>query len=175
MKAVITFLVLGSGLALQAQTNPMSTELKMSWDRLKGNIVRSVDKLPDDAFAFHPTPNMPEVKTLAQWVGHLIDGAARSCGQVKGEAKNLGAEKGMTTKAQLQAAMKEAFDLCDSVHASLTDAQAVEMVNNRTKISILWANVSHLNEGYGSLAVYMRLKGIVPASSEGRGGGGKKG
>jgi hypothetical protein len=38
----------------------------------------------------------------------------------------------------------------------------------RPKLAILSGVVTHSNEEYGYMAVYMRLKGIVPPSSEGR-------
>ncbi len=77
-----------------------------------------------------------------------------------------------TSKADLVAALKEAFSICDAVHDSLTDASAAEIVKTgrgqRSRLGLLAGNVSHANEEYGYMAVYLRLKGIVPPSSEGR-------
>ena len=36
----------------------------------------------------------------------------------------------------------------------------------RNKLGALWFNASHNLEHYGNLVVYMRLKGIVPPSSD---------
>ena len=36
----------------------------------------------------------------------------------------------------------------------------------RNKLGILWFNASHNLEHYGNLVVYMRVKGIVPPSSD---------
>lgn len=36
----------------------------------------------------------------------------------------------------------------------------------RNKLGVLWFNASHNLEHYGNLVVYLRLKGIVPPSSE---------
>ena len=41
----------------------------------------------------------------------------------------------------------------------------------RTKIGNLIYNTSHINEHYGNLVTYLRLKGMVPPSSAPRGGG----
>jgi hypothetical protein len=38
----------------------------------------------------------------------------------------------------------------------------------RSRLATLAGTVSHSNEEYGYMAVYLRLKGIVPPSSEGR-------
>ena len=42
---------------------------------------------------------------------------------------------------------------------------------NRTKLGNLIYNTSHINEHYGNLVTYLRLKGMVPPSSAPRGGG----
>jgi len=51
-------------------------------------------------------------------------------------------------------------------------ADAATMVSwfgqQRTRLSILDLNVAHGYEHYGNLVTYMRMKGIVPPSSEPR-------
>ena len=55
-------------------------------------------------------------------------------------------------------------------YAALTDASASETVKaygqERNKLGVLWFNASHNLEHYGNLVTYMRIKGIVPPSSE---------
>jgi hypothetical protein len=52
----------------------------------------------------------------------------------------------------------------------LTDANLNEMLQagpaKRSRLGMLWGNVSHDNEQYATLALYLRLKGLVPPSSE---------
>lgn len=98
----------------------------------------------------------------------------RTCAGLKGETRPLGAA-GKTSKAELVQALKESFAYCDGVFQSLTDASAVEMVQGRigsppsadprTRLSTMWNVVRHSNELYGYMAVYLRLKGVVPPSS----------
>ena len=58
--------------------------------------------------------------------------------------------------------------------AGLTDASMAGMVRlgqsarYRSKIGLLVGMISHANEQYGYAAVYLRLTGIVPPSSEGQ-------
>ena len=58
----------------------------------------------------------------------------------------------------------------DKAYAALTDANLTEMLplgpNKRSRLGLMWGNVSHDNEQYATLALYMRLKGLVPPSSE---------
>jgi len=158
--------VLGSG--LYAQDNPLSTEVKGSYSGVKNNLLKAADKMPDENYGFKPTP---EVQSFAQRVAHIADANARTCGAIKGEQKNVGAAS-KTSKADLVAALKEAFTYCDAVFDSTTDADITKMITigqrQRSKIGALWGLVSHSNEIYGTMGVYMRLKGIVPPSSEPR-------
>jgi hypothetical protein len=65
--------------------------------------------------------------------------------------------------------------MCDAVFSGTTDANASELVpsfgGQVPRASALYGMIIHSNECYGNMAVYMRLKGLVPPSSEGRGGG----
>jgi hypothetical protein len=38
--------------------------------------------------------------------------------------------------------------------------------NKRSRAGLMWGTVSHDNEQYATLAMYLRLKGLVPPSSE---------
>jgi uncharacterized damage-inducible protein DinB len=136
----------------------------------KGAILRSAEKMPEENFAFKPTP---EVRSFAGILGHVADAQYLFCSAALGE-KNPApdVEKTKTTKAALTGALQEAFAYCDKAFASLTDANAGQTVkifgNERTKLTALTFNTMHNFEHYGNLITYMRLKGIVPPTSEPR-------
>jgi hypothetical protein len=100
-----------------------------------------------------------------------------SCSALNGERKSAGAAK-MQTKAELVDALKAAQAECDKAY-TLTDAKATEMIaggrGSRSRISTLWGNTVHIEHEYAQMAVVLRLKGLVPPSSEGRGGPGRGG
>ena len=152
-----------------AQDNPQLAPLKQAYNGIKNNFVKAAEKMGEENYSFKPTP---EVQSWAQRVAHIADSNARTCGAIKGEQKQLGAAS-KTSKADLVAAIKESFDYCDTIFNSLSDADVTAMISMgrggpRPKLATLWGLVVHDNEVYGSMGVYMRLKGIVPPSSEGR-------
>jgi uncharacterized damage-inducible protein DinB len=151
----------------QAQ-NPLSTELKQMYTGVKNNLTKMADKMPEEHYSFKATP---EIRTFGQLVGHVADSQARTCSAATGEQKAVNAGS-KTTKADLVEALKESFTICDAVFDSLTDAKATEMIKTargeRSRLGALAGMVSHSNEEYGYMAVYLRLKGVVPPSSEGR-------
>ena len=166
---VIAFAVsLTLACAVQAQTaNPLSTEAKQAYTGVKNNLLRAADKMPEADYSFKP---VPEIRSWGELVAHVADSNARACGNVKGEQKPVNAAS-KKTKAEIAAALKESFDICDGVYDSLTDAVALQTVAGRggqqvSKLSMLTNNLAHLNEEYGYAAVYLRLKSIVPPSSD---------
>ena len=159
--------------ALFAQTDPLSTEAKQAWTRTMNNVVAAAEKMPDDGYAYKPTPESMSFRDL---VAHVADSAMGSCSTVNGERKSAGAAQ-MQSKADLVGALKAAQAECEKAYTT-TDAKAVEMMTGgrggpRSRLSTLWGNTVHIEHEYAQMAVLLRMKGIVPPSSEGRGRGGR--
>jgi hypothetical protein len=157
----------GPGLRGQA-TYPFISELKQNYTIVKNNHIRMAEKMPEEHYGFKP---VAEIRTFREAVAHVADSQARSCSLVNGEQKAVNATS-KTTKADLVAALKESYVICDPAFDALTDAGASQMVRlgqstrERSKLGLLAGMISHSNEQYGYMAVYLRLKGIVPPSSE---------
>jgi len=170
MKPRMLLLLVTLGSALYAQENPLSMEAKALYEGVRNNIMKAADKMPEENYSFKPTP---DVRSFGQLVGHVADAQYLFCSAAKGErTAPPGAEKSKTSKADLTAALKEAFAFCDAIYAGMTDGAAVGKTKlfggERTKLTVLHFNTSHNNEHYGNIVTYMRLKGLVPPSSEGR-------
>ena len=152
---------------LRAQNpNPLSSEAKQAYTGIKNNLIRMAEKVPEEHYAFKATP---EVRPFSEIMAHVADYQVRACAAVQGQPKAVNAAS-KTAKADLVAAVKEAFAICDAAFDMVTDANAAEMVpvgnRQRSKLGALYTVITHGNEEYGYMAVYLRLKGIVPPSSE---------
>lgn len=148
--------------------NPLVTVSKNIYAISKNDILRSVDKIPDNMWSFQPTK---DVRTVAQLFAHIADGQYEFCGViVEGKAVSKDIEKTHKTKAEIVPALKEAFAYCDSAYAKMTDANAADIVTffgmKVTKLGAMDFNTAHNMEHYGNLVTYMRIQGIVPPSSE---------
>ena len=166
--------VVMAGAGLGAQTPANGTpgavgDVQRSYAGVKGNILKAADKMPAEAYAFKPTP---EVRTFARVVNHVTEAQLRSCGALNGTAAEALAKVPAETadKAAIVAALQQSFAECDKAYAGLSEATFLEVAKagpvSRARISVAWGNVSHDNEQYATLALYLRLKGIVPPSSE---------
>lgn len=151
-----------------AQDNPLSAWNKVADGYVKDLLLRSAEKMPAENYSFKPTDS---VRSFGQVVGHVADAQYLFCSVVLGE-KNpaLKIEETKTSKADLVAALKDAFAYCDKAYDGLTDASAVQKVKlfggDTPKLSALTANNMHNLEHYGNIVTYLRLKNIVPPSSE---------
>ena len=169
MKRYFTFLAIAACAAgaLDAQNNPLSAGNKYLYTAIKTNIVKAAQKMPEENYSFKPTP---EVRSFGQVIGHVADAQYLFCAAVAGEKKSSNNEKTKTSKADLVAALQEAFTYCDAVYNAMTDAAAADKLKffgqDATKLGVLTFNVAHDNEHYGNIVTYMRLKGLVPPSSE---------
>ena len=156
-----------AGLA-SAQTNPLIAEAKQAYNGIKNNLLKMAERMPEENYGFQPTP---DIRTFGQLVSHVADAQTRNCSAAKGDPKQPNSAS-KTSKADLVAAIKDSFAECDAAFESLTDVNAFEMVKTargqRPRLGILVGNTTHSNEEYGYMAVYLRLKGIVPPSSDRR-------
>ena len=154
--------------ALQAQgPNAVIAEQRQAYNAIKNNLIKAAEKMPESDYDFKATP---DVRTFGQLIMHVAQAQMGTCAAVKGEQKRIDASK--TAKPDAVASLKASFDECDAAWDSMGDAGAHEMITlgrggQRSKIGALVAyTIVHSNEEYGYLAVYLRLKGIVPPSSE---------
>ena len=164
--ATLFVLSLGAAGALQAQTNPLIAENKAAYNNVKNNLLKAADKMPEDDYSFKPTP---ELQTFGQRIAHIANQIG-TCSAMTGERKQSDANS-KTAKADLVAALKASFDACDAAWDSMNDKTAMEMIAGRggvqrSKLGALIGNTTHDVEMYGYLSVYLRLKGVVPPSSD---------
>src|SRR5208283_1804409 len=102
-----------------SQDNPLSTYNKTVYEGVKGILLRSAEKMPEENFNFKPTD---AVRSYGQILGHVADASA---------------------------------------------TQTVKLFGRDTpKLGVLTVNNIHTIEHYGNLVTYMRLKNIVPPTSE---------
>jgi uncharacterized damage-inducible protein DinB len=170
LSVMVLAMTLAGGTACRAQSNPLSAGVKADYTNIRNYFIRAAEKMPEASYGFKPTP---EVRSFGQQVAHVADDQYNLCAPVKGETRQAAytaLEDTLSAKADLLAALKQAFAYCDGAYDALTDATAADMVtfgkSSRTKMSMLNWNVWHTWEHYGNVVVYLRLKGLVPPSSE---------
>lgn len=163
----------GSHSAAQAPppaAGAVAKSLQDSWNSAKRNITESAKLMPEEHYAFKPADS---VRTFGQILGHIAGANHIFCASAKGTTTNIAEdqfEKGPITKGVVKP-LADSMAYCDSVFAGLTDAQLAQPIDlpfgmgKGPRSAAIVGNISHLNEHYGNLVTYMRIKGIVPPSS----------
>jgi uncharacterized damage-inducible protein DinB len=167
--------------------DPFSKMLKTSFDTAARYLAGSAEKMPEANFAFKPTP---EVRSFGEIVGHVANTHYSYCSRLKGEKNpNEGNDiEKKTAKADIVKALNDSIAYCAAVYAEMTDAKALETMAPppapptppqpaaaprpapapTPRLRLLLGNITHDQEHYGNLVTYLRLKGLVPPSSEPR-------
>jgi uncharacterized damage-inducible protein DinB len=151
-----------------AQENPLSAYNRHIYGGVKAILLNSAEKMPEENYAFKPAET---VRSFGQIVGHVADAQYMFCSAVLGEKNpSYKVEKTKTSKAELIAALNDAFAYCDKAYDAMTDASGVETVKlmggDTPKLSALSVNNIHTIEHYGNLVTYLRMKNIVPPTSD---------
>ena len=148
--------------------NPITASEKGFYSFVSGAVIGAAQKMPEENYSFKPTP---EVRSFGQLVGHVADASFMFCSQAIGEAnpaKDI--EKTKTSKADLVAALKDGVAYCTKAFDSMTDAKGSQMVKlfnfDLARLTVFSINSAHTDEHYGNMVTYLRLKGIVPPTSE---------
>jgi hypothetical protein len=180
LPAILLSAPFAAGLFAQGGRGPVSmpADLNQKYNAIKNNLLKAAEDMPEDGYSLQPTK---AERNFGAWVAHVADAQARTCSAVAGAPKNIDAGS-KTSKADLVAALKESFDICDPVYSGTTEANVMELApsfgGQVPRASALYGAIIHSNECYGEMAVYLRLKDVVPPSTAamaGRGmGRGKK-
>lgn len=164
------------------QAPPPPTDIALNLKRqhatIRKHLAASAAKMGEADYGFRPQGVDPVVRTFGQLVVHLANANNSFCARVLGEpAKPNADEKGTMTKVETVKMLEDSLALCDRAHDALTGASAMEMlkIQGRNNVVVETAranplinNLAHNNEHYGNIVTYMRAKGLVPPSSEGR-------
>ena len=166
----LAFLLIFGTYPLWAQGSPLSKDLKRDYQNIRDFFIRAAEKMPEENYGFKPAP---DVRTFGQQVAHVADDQYNLCAPAKGGTRKAAythIEDTFSKKADLVAALREAFAYCDGAYDALSDASGTEIVKfgttGRTRFAMLNWNLWHTWEHYGNVVVYLRMKGLVPPSSE---------
>lgn len=152
-----------------AQLTDTIGTLKFFYDYNKRNILASAEKMSEANYGFKPSP---DIRSFGEVLGHITDVNYLTCSAMKGEANPSkdSVEKTAKTKDDFVKALKASYDYCDGAFANLSEAMMKETYKagerQQPKAGMVILNTQHGMEHYGNLVIYLRMKGIVPPTTE---------
>jgi len=140
-----------------APANPISASEKGVYGFVSGVVVGAAEKMPEENYAFKPTP---EVRSFGQLVGHVADAQYMFCSLAIGDPSSM---KDIERCGRLLRQSPCQHDRCPGQ----SNGEIYELSGGKThRPFVLSLNTAHTDEHYGNMVTYLRLKGIVPPSSE---------
>ena len=153
--------------------NPFSDSLRSQWRSVRTYYQKSAEQMSEENYSFRPTD---QVRTFGEIIAHVAGANYGICSAAKGETSQYTEDyfvEHAKTKAEIVKAANDSIAYCDQAFAAATDRSLSEMVPNpfdpKAQIprgAVLVENIGHVNEHYGNLVTYMRIKGMVPPSSQ---------
>jgi uncharacterized damage-inducible protein DinB len=154
-------------ISLFAPSIPAQTaDARSAWVSISNNLIAAAAKFPEADYGFRPNA---EVRTFAQLIGHVADAHFMFCAPLFPQGKALSGVEKLSGKVEILAALKQSVNFCTAAADRVVDADTNPVKffgRDVAKLTLLWSNIAHSNEHYGNAVTYMRLKGIVPPSSD---------
>lgn len=176
MKALITVLMLFAAQPMMASdpapaaadTNPLTAHGKHMYDvGVRQIVTRAAEAMPEEHYAFRPVDG---VRTFGEILAHVADTQYVFCSVASGVERPGRRASGSATKAELLTDLDAAFDYCASAYGLMDDTRGRELVrimgSDTPRLGVLNINTTHTIEHYGNLVTYMRMKGLVPPTSD---------
>jgi len=171
MSLMVAMLAAPTTFAQTPPADPVSQSIREAWTSAKQNLVESAALMAEADYGFKPVTT---VRTFGEIVAHVAGANYVFCSAAKGEKTPYSEdhfEKSAKTKAEIVKALGDSVAYCDAAYASLTDRTAGAPVTmpfdmgSKPRSFALVSNAGHVQEHYGNLVTYFRIKGIVPPSS----------
>jgi uncharacterized damage-inducible protein DinB len=163
-KLLLSAMMLLTTQALFAQVT--TAKMVTEWERAKNYTKAYLDAMPDDGYAFKPTP---EIRSFAQQMGHLADAnfafAAAATGKpspFEGSVEKMADQ----SKTAVSKATLESYDFIINSLKGLSDSDLpkdIKVFGMESKTGVAFEKAfEHQTHHRGQTTVYIRMKGVKP-------------
>jgi hypothetical protein len=182
LKTLMLFCILfTAAIRGNSQQSPSITiAIERLFNNIERNIVSTAEAMPEDKFNFTPESlnikgsEFKGVRTFAGQIKHLATDNFEIWNPLTGDAlradiTNVNGPENIKTKAEIIKYLKESFALGHKVIATLTEKNSIDMIefrgSNLARLDLAFYALTHDNEHYGQMVVYLRMCGIIPPAS----------
>jgi uncharacterized damage-inducible protein DinB len=162
------------------QSSSLSIAVERQFSKIESDIVSAAEVMPEDKFYFTPeslhiaNSDFKGVRTFAGQIMHLstdniLIWSAITGDSVRDDITDVNGPKTIRTKADVLKYLKSSFDEGRKAISTLTANNATEMIEFRgrklARLDLAFYALTHANEHYGQMAVYLRMCGITPPAT----------
>ena len=154
-----------------------SIAIERQFNKIESDILTSAEAMPEDKFNFTPEnlhiPNsdFKGVRTFAGQIMHLATDniliwSAITGDSVRADIQDVNGPKSINTKTEVLKYLKSSFEEGRKAISMLTEKNAMDMIEfsgrKLPKLDLAFYALTHANEHYGQMVIYLRMCGIIP-------------
>lgn len=155
----------------------LAPAMERQFNKIENDILTTAEAMPEDKFNFTPESlhithsNLKGVRTFAGQIMHLATDniliwSAVTGDSVRADIEDVNGPRNITTKKEVIAYLKSSFAIGRKAMLTLTDQNAMDMIDFRwrklPRLDLAFYALTHANEHYGQMAIYLRMSGVVP-------------
>ena len=175
--AGVTAIVMLSGITGRAQVQQsfmtacatIACDIQKDWLRNNIMLYGLAGAMPEDKYGFKPTPAQ---QTFAERLMHVVEIDQSLLKTIGPRTPPPPINMKATSKADVMAAIQRSGEYGAAVLKEFTDQQLAERVDSpwfmgptSSRQRIVYFLMTHSQDTYGQLAVYLRLNGVTPPLS----------
>jgi uncharacterized damage-inducible protein DinB len=164
-------------ICLAQRTVSLLPAIERQFNKIESDILTSAEAMPESKFDFTPenlaikNSDFKSVRTFAGQIMHLATDnifiwSAITGDSVRADMEGVNGPKNIKTKKEVIEYLKNSFAIGRKAIATLTNQNAMDMIQFRwrklARLDLAFYALTHANEHYGQMVVYLRMCGIVP-------------
>jgi len=162
------------------QSLKLSSAVERQFNKIESDIVSTAEAMPEDKFYFTPenlhiiNSDFKGVRTFAGQIMHLATDniliwSAITGDSVRADITDVNGPKSIRTKIEVLKYLKSSFEEGRKAISMLTEKNAMDMIEfrgrNLPKLDLAFYALTHANEHYGQMVVYLRMCGLIPPAT----------
>ena len=155
----------------------ITSAIERQFNKIESDILTTAEAMPEDKFNFTPenlrikNSDFKGVRTFAGQIMHLATDniliwSAITGDSVRADIGDVNGPKSIKTKKDIIEYLKNSFAIGRKAISTLTTQNAMDMIDFRwrklPKLDLAFYALTHANEHYGQMVVYLRMCGLVP-------------
>ncbi|HEY1870589.1 MAG TPA: DinB family protein [Chitinophagaceae bacterium] len=177
-KKIAQFFILSlSFISTCAGQQSISPAIERQFNKIESDILSSAQAMPEDKFNFTPeslnikNSDFKGVRTFAGQIMHLATDniliwSTITNASVSVDIEDVNGPKNIKSKKDVIDYLKSSFAIGRNAISTLTTQNAMTLIDFRgrqlSKLDLAFYALTHANEHYGQMVIYLRMNGIIP-------------
>ena len=155
----------------------ITSAIERLFNKIESDILTTAEAMPESKFNFTPealyikNSELKGVRTFGGQIMHLATDniliwSAITGDSVRADIEDVNGPKNIKSKKDVIEYLKSSFAIGRKAISTLTTQNAMDMIDFRwrklPRLDLAFYALTHANEHYGQMTIYLRICGIVP-------------